>query len=245
MALKTVIASGKGGVGKSTVCKSLGLCLSAMGKKTLLIDCDAGLSSLDIMLSCREKVSFTWADIANGNCSTEDAVMAINDNLSLIPSPVSPLYEDLTDAVADITAQLDGSFDFILIDAPAGIGRGLRRAAKGASKALIVATGDEISVKGAETVSSVLRENGITESRLLINRYDIKAAKKGRLLTVDEIIDKTLVQLIGIIPENKNIMYGTVSEKKLNTKNTDKAFHRVACRISGENVPLHLSQLKK
>lgn len=245
MAVKTVIASGKGGVGKSTVCKSLGLSLSEMGKKTLLIDCDAGLSSLDIMLSCRENVSFTWADIVNGSCSTEDAIMEINENLSLIPSPVSPLYEDFESAVSDITAELNQNYDFILIDAPAGIGRGLRRAAKGASKALIVATGDEISVKGAETVSSVLREIGITESRLLINRYDVKAAKKGRFLTVDEIIDKTLVQLIGIIPENKNIMYGTVSEKKLNTRNTDKAFMRVACRISGANVPLQLSQLKK
>ena len=244
MAIKTVIASGKGGVGKSTVTKNLGLYFSSIGKRTLLIDCDAGLSSLDIMLGVAEKVNFTWADAADENCNLSDCILKINDSLSLIPSPKTPLKQEYEDAIKAITGELDGEYDYIFIDAPAGVGRGFMRAAEAATKALIVATADEVSVKGAATVASMLRDGGVSESRLLINRYNVKAAKKGRLLTIDELIDKTLVQLIGIIPEDENIMYSTVSTKKLKTKKSDGAFMRVAARITGENTPLKLSQLK-
>ena len=244
MAVKIVTVSGKGGVGKSTVCKNLGLFFSSLQKKTLLIDCDAGLSSLDIMLCCSERVNFSWADVTDGTCNLQDAVLKINENLFLLPSPVKPLTEEYENAVRDITLALDESFDYIIIDAPAGVGRGFTRAAMGATKALVVATADEVSVKGAATVAGLLKDIGVSENRLLINRYDVKSAKKGKLLTVDEIIDKTLVQLIGIIPEDKNIMYSTVSEKKLKTKKSDSAFTRVGRRISGENIELKISQLK-
>ena len=244
MALKIVIASGKGGVGKSTVCKGLGLSFSDMGKKTLLIDCDAGLSSLDIMLSVTESVNFTWEDVALERCDISEAILPVNENLYLLPSPRNKV-NDIDDLIiGEITKKLDEKYDIIVIDAPAGIGTGLSRAAKGASKALIVATGDEVSVKGAAGVDSIISELGVTDSRLLINRYDLKSAKKGLLLSIDDIIDKTMVQLIGIVPEDKNIIYSTVSRKKLKTKKSDGAFSRIAARITGENVELTLSQLK-
>lgn len=244
MALKIITASGKGGVGKSTVCKSLALQFAHSGKNTLLIDCDAGLSSLDVMLGVSQSVNFTWYDALTERCELSDALIKVSENITLLPSPKSALKEDLFDEFKKTVNELDEKFDIIILDAPAGLGRGLLRAAKAASKALIVATGDEVSVKGAEKVNALLFEEGITESRLLINRYDVKAAKKGRLLTVDEIIDKTLVQLIGIIPEDKNITYSTVSEKPLKTKKSTSAFSRIADRILGEKVELTMSLLK-
>ncbi len=244
MATKIVIASGKGGVGKSTVCKGIGTALSEKGFRTLLIDCDAGLASLDALLCVEDKVVFSWHDIAENNCEAQDAVININENLALLPSPRNPLTEDFADDVINAVSLLGENYDYIITDAPAGLGRGLTRAAKASDKALIIATGDEISVKGAAAVDKKLRELGVTQSRLIINRYEIKAAKKGRLLTVDEIIDKTLVQLIGIIPEDKMLQYTTVSDKKLKTKKSDNAFSRITGRINGENVELQLSQLK-
>lgn len=244
MAIKTVIASGKGGVGKSTVTKNLGLYFSERGASVLLIDCDAGLSSLDIMLGVTESVNFSWADVVAGRCSAKDALIKVTDTLTLLPSPKTPLTEEYPDAINEITEEIGDNYDYIFIDAPAGIGRGLHRAAKAADKALVVATADEVSVSGAGTVRSVLSDCGVTEARLLINRYNLKAAKKGLLLTVDEIIDKTLVQLIGIIPEDKNIMYATVTNRKLKTKKSDAAFARISERIAGRYIPLELSQLK-
>lgn len=244
MAIRIVTASGKGGVGKSTICKSLGANLASMGFKTLLVDCDAGLSSLDIMFSKTEVINFSWYDIILEQCNTEDALTELTEQLYLLPSPRFGVTEDITHSFKKLIEDFDEDFDYIILDAPAGIGTGLKRAAAAAKKGLIIATGDEISVKGAATVAQTLSENGVTDNRLIINRYDIKAAKKGKLLNIDEIIDKTVVQLIGIIPDDKNIQYSTVSEKKLNTKKSDKAFRRISERITGNCVELNISQLK-
>lgn len=244
MAIKIVIVSGKGGVGKSTICQNLGKQFALLGKKTLLADGDAGLSSLDIMLNCSENITFSWYDVLSHRCNPQDALYEVQDNLYLLPSPKNTIQEDFTDSFAELILSYENDFDVILIDAPAGLGRGVRRAAGAADKALIVATADEVSVTGAATAQKTLESFGIKQTRLLINRYDLKAAKKGKLLGADEIIDKTLVQLIGIIPEDKNIIYSTVSEKRLKTALSDKAFSRIARRINGENVELSLSQLK-
>ncbi|MBE6791618.1 MAG: septum site-determining protein MinD [Ruminococcaceae bacterium] len=244
MAIRIITASGKGGVGKSTICKGLALQFSDAGKKTLLVDCDAGLSSLDVMLGVSHLVNFTWSDILSDRCETKDALLKVSEKLTFLPSPKEALTEDYFDQFSGLIKELDEKYEIIILDAPAGLGRGLQRAAKAASHALIVATADEVSVKGAEKVNALLQKEGITQSRLLINRYDIKAAKKGKLLTVDEIIDKTLVQLIGIVPDDKNIVYSTVSEKPLKTKRSAKAFSRISARILGEKKELTLKQLK-
>ncbi len=244
MAKKTVIASGKGGVGKSTVSAGLGYAFAEKGLRTLVIDCDAGLAGLDIIFGCSEKVNFTWIDVTEERCALNDAVIEINERLFFIPSPSLRLTEDYEDALKNITDTLNDEYDIILFDAPAGLGRGLRRTLAAADNLIVIATADEVSVKGAYALKKTADENGIKETRLVINRYDIKAAKKGRLLTIDEIIDKTSVQLIGIIPEDKNIMYRSVSQKKLKTAKSDKAFMRIAKRIGGEYEELILSQLK-
>ncbi len=244
LAIKIITASGKGGVGKSTICKGIGIALAESGFRTLLIDCDAGLSSLDIMLSATESVNFTWHDIILEQCEPNDALIGISEKLSLLPSPANAIYDVSDEDFKAAVDSLADSFDFIILDAPAGIGKGLQRAAAAAEKSLVVATADEVSVKGAAKVAKTLSDAGINENRLIINRYDLKAAKKGKLLTVDDIIDKTVVQLIGIVPEDKNIQYSTVSDKKLKTKRSDNAFLRLAGRISGRNVELNISQLK-
>lgn len=244
MTNKISVTSGKGGVGKTTISAGLATVFSSAGIKTLLIDCDAGLPGLDIMLGISDKVNFTWYDVYCERCEASDAVIQINDSLHLIPAPKYAPDEDCPDAVKNTVEKLEDSYDIIIADAPAGLGRGLMRAIRATDNALIVATADEISVKGASGVDRVLRENGISQTRLLINKYNVKSAVKGKLLTVDEIIDKTAVQLIGIIPEDNNLQYKTVYKKSLRTVKSQKAFMRISKRINGEGVSLSLSQLK-
>ena len=244
MANRISVTSGKGGVGKTTISAGLAAVFSSSGKRTLLIDCDAGLPGLDIMLGCSDKVNFTWYDVYCERCEPSDAIIQINEFLHLIPAPKYAPDEDCNDAVKNTVDALSDNYDIIIADAPAGLGRGLIRAIKATDNALIVATADEISVKGASAVDSVLRDNGITQTRLLINKYSVKGAVKGKLLTVDEIIDKTAVQLIGIIPEDINLQYKTVYKKSLKTVKSTKAFTRISKRINGESVSLSLSQLK-
>ncbi len=245
MANKIVIASGKGGVGKSTLTAGLGRAAANAGKRTLLIDCDAGLGSLDILLGCDKDCAFNWMDLYEERCKKEDALLPVCENLWLLPVPRTLQTDYPEDAVADFIAKTEAEYDLIFIDAPAGIGAGLRRAAKGADRAIVVATPDSVSVRGAWSVARVLTQNGIKEARLVVNRFDYKAARKRKQFNIDTAIDETAVQLIGVVPEDEKIACSSVTGKQLKKNNpAAKAFARILRRIGGEHVALRVSYLK-
>ncbi|MBQ3519681.1 MAG: P-loop NTPase [Clostridia bacterium] len=246
MANRIVIASGKGGVGKSTLTAGLGKAAANAGKKTLLIDCDAGLGSLDILFGCDKDCAFNWMDLYEDRCKKEEALLPLGENLWLLPVPRNLQTDYPEDAVADFIEKNEDDFDLILIDSPAGIGNGLKRAAKGAKRAIVVATPDAVSVRGAWSVARVLTQEGIQEVRLAVNRFDYKAARKKKQYNIDFAIDQTAVQLIGVVPEEEKIVFSSVTGQQLK-KNSPaaKAFARILRRIDGEHVPLRISYLKK
>lgn len=244
MARIIVTASGKGGVGKSTTAASLGMIFSENGFNTLIVDCDSGLGSIDVLLGKTKETVFNWLDVYNKNCSFDGAVIKINSHLTLLPAPnINPENTD-ENCVKDIISEIRDKFDYIILDAPAGIGEGLKRAALAADSAVIIATADEVSVRGAEKTDGVLRASGIEETRLLINRYNVRDAKKGKLLGIDEVIDKTYVRLLGVIPEDKEISTYSVSRTVSKKSKSVAAFRRVADRIQGKNIKLTLSLIK-
>ena len=111
----------------------------------------------------------------------------------------------------------------------------------GAELAVILATADDVSVRGAGKAAELLADNGLKDCRLLLNRYSVKAAKKGRLLTADDAMERTFLRLLGVVPEDKTI--GPAWEQKPNSP-ARQAFRRVADRLDGKNVPFLLSKIK-
>ena len=75
MAEIILVASGKGGSGKSSFTAGVSRALTSLGKKVLAIDCDIGLRSLDIMFDVSEKVVFDWGDLLLSRCTPEQAVI--------------------------------------------------------------------------------------------------------------------------------------------------------------------------
>ena len=93
MAQKIVIASGKGGVGKTSLCVGIGKALSTLGKRVLLIDCDC-LRSLDLLTGVTEQMVYNFGDVIFGRCSSEEALYE-NEGLSVITCPES--YDNISD----------------------------------------------------------------------------------------------------------------------------------------------------
>lgn len=247
MAEKILVASGKGGVGKSTVTSFLGKAMADTGKKVLLIDSDTGLGALDIMLSVADKKMNTWIDVSEEICNLENALIKISENLYLLPAPSQYPEKIDEDVFVKITTECEDDFDIIMIDASAGIDENLKRAAKACDRAVFVATADEISVKCAAAAAYETEKFGIErdDMRIIINRFVKKAALKSRLLNVDGVIDKSTVRLLGIIPEDKKIPYSSVTSV-LPTKKSSfcKAVRRITDRMDGKNIPLRINELK-
>lgn len=233
-----VIASGKGGVGKSTVTTLLGRALSTMDQNVLLVDGDAGLNALDILLNVRDKVIFGWNDALKGVCTMEQACIQVNDSLSLLPSPGGIGSEIDLKKIMEFA---EGRYDYILVDAPAGIGRGFINSVRDCDKAIFIATPDEICVDAAMKASIVAERIGLPpySHRMIVNRYDARTAKSKKLLTYDGMIDKTGVRLLGVVPESKQITCISVTNEQLKISHpVIQATRRIAWRLLGRPIPL-------
>ncbi|MCL2495250.1 MAG: P-loop NTPase [Oscillospiraceae bacterium] len=236
MQQRIAVVSGKGGVGKSTVSACLAQQMAARGHKVLLIDCDIGLRSLDLILGVDEHVLFTWADVALGRCALQQAVMLF-DKLHLLCAPLHP-EDTLREDMLQTLVKSCGEYDVVIIDAPAGIGFGFRTAVLACNRCLIVATPDPICVRSVSMASKQAARLGCSDIRLLINRFDRKQALRGEFLMIDDVIDLTETQLLGVVPQDTRLFARTADGAPLQESIVTHALARVAARLDGENVPL-------
>lgn len=247
MAEKILIASGKGGVGKSTVSVFIAKNFVQKGKKVLVIDSDTGLGALDILLGVSGEVLNTWADVIDNEYEVQKTVLKIEENLHLIPSPRLYVQNVPDDVFKNITDCLDSEYDVIIVDASAGIDENLRRCAYACDRAIFVATADEISVRCAASAATEITKFGISpyDIRIVINRYVKKFALKNKLLNIDGVIDKTGICLLGILPEDKAVPFMSVTNVLPKSKSVFvSAVDRVVERMLGKNVPLNLKKFK-
>lgn len=238
MQQRIAVVSGKGGVGKSTVSACLAQQMAARGHKVLLIDCDIGLRSLDLILGVDEHVLFTWSDVALGRCTLRQAVMVFG-SIHLLCAPLQP-ERALRDDMLKNLVKSCGEYDVILIDAPAGIGFGFRTAVMACNRTLIVSTADPICVRSVAAAGRQAQRLGCNDIRLLINRFDRKRALNGELLMIDDVIDLTESQLIGVIPQDTRLFAQTANGAPLKDSIVTQAIARVAARLDGENIPLDI-----
>ena len=238
MAEKIVVASGKGGVGKSSCTVAIGKELANRGYRVLLIDTDTSLRSLDVLLGVSDRVVFDWGDVICERCSFSKAIIKCK-NVSLISCPLQNDERFTPEAMKKTVMLYDKMFDYIIIDSPAGVDIGLDIACAAADRALIISTSDKICVRSASRAAQRLYDTGIEDIRLIINRFVRKSVRRNKLLNIDSVIDSTAVQLIGVVPEDENITFGIVMKSR--SQPSYQPFVRITNRILGKEEPLNLN----
>lgn len=240
MAQIVTVTSGKGGVGKSSICAGLGIQLSRLGRKTLLVDCDAGLRSLDLMLGIGERVVYDLGDVLDGRCSAADAVYAVpgHPGLFLIPAPAGAGTLEDGERLREGLRQYAGECDFLLLDAPAGIDGAFEATVSAAQTVLVVATGDAVCLRDAGKVAALCREAGCESVRLILNKLEFSLIKKGKFSNLDESIDEAGLQMLGVIPYDPALLLLSAGEPLARRSRAAKALERTARRLTGERVRL-------
>ena len=178
MGAVTVITSGKGGVGKSTVAAGLGSALARREKRVLLIDGDAGLSCLDHMLDVAEERVYDVSDVISGGAQLRQAIYACpwQERMDLLAAPSRE--EDIVSpgVMRQLVGELSRYYDHVLIDCPAGIGAGFESAVAAAQRALVVSTPDPVCLRNGAKARMALERLGLRQHRLVINRFSGAAA---------------------------------------------------------------------
>ena len=239
-----VITSGKGGVGKTTTVANIGTGLAMLGKKVVVVDTDIGLRNLDVVLGLENRIVYNLVDVINGSCRLRQALIKDkrHPELCLLPSAQTKDKSAVSpEQMIKLTDDLREQFDYILLDCPAGIEQGFKNAVAGADKAIVVTTPEVSAVRDADRIIGLLEANDIKEPQLIVNRIRPLMIKKGDMMTVDDILDILAIGLIGIVPDDENIIISTnrgepaVADEK---SKAGQAYRNITARIMGDKVPI-------
>lgn len=238
------VLSGKGGTGKTTLCAGISCALALQGQKVLAIDCDVGLRNLDIALGIPDLGALSFQEVASGSYSLEQAtVHPVYPNLRFLTAPVACAAEEIdADAFCALLQQASAQFDFVLLDAPAGVEAGFSLAAQFADRMILVTGQDPAAIRDASRAGQLLSAMGKTDVRLVVNRVSKKMIAATQM-NIDDIMDKAGLPLIGVVPEDPNVILASSFRQPLlgYTKGgAAAACRRIARRIRGLSVPVKI-----
>ncbi len=246
------VTSAKGGVGKTTVAANLSLALALRGRRVLALDLDFGMSCLPMLLGAEDRALFDFSDAARGAVPVERAFLpAREESLPFWFSPAPPdeagealaanpeALQNLLDAAGGIFAP-----DFTLLDTKCDSGASFKLASSVAGRALVIATQQSAALRAAEKTALSLQEKGIA-SQLIVNFFDIDPSrKKARRAGLLDIIDRTGVPLLGVIPRCEALAEGAEEGILADRVPAGRGeppllpFDNIARRLLGEDVAL-------
>ncbi len=239
-----VVTSGKGGVGKTTTVANIGTGLALRHKKVVMIDADIGLRNLDVVMGLENRIIYDLVDVAEKTCRSINKAL-IKDkrlsNLFLLPAAQTRNKDAIKpEQMIEIVEELKEEFDYILLDCPAGIERGFDNAVVAATEAIVVTTPEVSAVRDADRIIGLLQEKEIYEPALILNRLRPDMVRKGDMMDVDDINDILAIKLLGIVPDDEEIIISTNKGEPaiLNSHSkAGEAFRNIVRRMVGEEVP--------
>lgn len=236
MAKKYVITSGKGGVGKTTITANLGLKLAECGKRVAVVDGDLGLNNLDVLTGVENKAVFDLSDAVNGRCRVKQALVEspLNKNLFVLPSCHTLSSSKVSgQGIKQAIESIDGLFDYIFIDSPAGIDVGFHRAVSSADGAIVVVTPTITSVRDADKVISILKSYPLSEILIIVNKIRGDLVLSGNSLSETDVENTLKTVVLGVIPED-DLLSALYPENLVGE--SAKAIKSIALKIQGKSA---------
>ena len=243
MAKAWLIASGKGGVGKSMVTACLAVALSRMGQRTVVVDADIGLRDQDAILGLENRVVYDVLDVIGKGCTLSQALIqhSLYENLNLLPASQFARVKNLDPkGFRKVIAQLKERFDYVLIDCPAGVERGLRGVVDSADEVLLITTPDDVCMRDVENPAAVLAAKKAPRPWLIVNRLMPELVTAGEMYSAQVVAQTLDLQLMGEVPQDDMIYRALL--KHMSPMEVDcegrRALERIAKRMTGRQVAL-------
>lgn len=208
MARRIVITSGKGGVGKTTITANLGAAFAAMNLKVVMLDLDLGLNNLDVVLGVDNRIVYDVIDVIEGRCRLKQALIQDSRFPALFVLPSAHSYDRTHINGQNIRAVVDRlaeSFDYILLDCPAGIDVGFHRSVAAAAEALVVTTPHLSAIRDADKVISLLKSYELDNIEVIVNRARGDMILNYEMPDIDDIAGLLKMFPLAVIPEDDSV----------------------------------------
>ena len=236
------VISGKGGTGKTSLCAGVASCLAMEAQRVLCVDLDVGLRNLDIALGMADAAVLPFTSVMRGESSLQQASQhpTIRD-LVMLTAPVTEDAESIdAEAFGRLIAEARGSYDWILLDAPAGVGSLFRMAVRYADEAMLVTLPGPASQRDAARTAELLLQERDIPAQLVVNRAVPKLFARMHA-TIDDVMDGVGLPLLGVVPDDASVTLAAAEGKPL----VQYTYHgaalaclHIAKRLCGQRVPL-------
>ena len=245
-----MILSGKGGVGKTMLTSALGMALAKRKQDCCCVDMDMGLRNLDMLLNMQNKVVYDVLDVARKDCKLKYALIHDNlhEGLSLLPAAQLGNAEEMDeDDMERIIRKLKKRAAYVLLDAPAGIGRGVRNALPSVDHSILVTTADDVAIRDAERVISLLEEAGKSRPMLVVNRVIPEMVASGEMYSPQTVAATLDIPLLGYVPEDRSVIAALNRHESFMAREcpAQAAVERITQRFLGEYIPMPAFPRKK
>ena len=229
------VASGKGGVGKTTMTANLGVALSTYGERTIVLDADVAMANLELILGMEGK-SVTLHDVLSGEAPIEDAIYEGPGGVKVVPAGISleGLRKIRLDRLEEALEVLVEDTDVLLIDAPAGLEKDALAAIAAAQEMILVTTPEVPSISDALKTKIIASKLGVDIIGVVINREQ----HDRTFLTLNEIETILEVPVIAVIPDDPEVSRAAAYGEPIIVKNpkspTSNAIMQLAADMIGE-----------
>ena len=130
--------------------------------------------------------------------------------------------------------------EWILIDSPAGIERGFRNAIAPADVVVVITNPEISAVRDADRIIGLVEAEEKGPARLVLNRLKPEMVQREDMLSPDDVIELLAIELIGIVPEDENVILSTNRGSPIvldGKSRAGQAFRNIAARLAGQDVP--------
>ena len=237
-----VVTSGKGGVGKTTSTANIGAALTKLGNKVIVIDGDIGMRNLDVVMGLENRIVFDLVDLIEKKCKPRQAMIKDKrfDGLYLIPAAQTRDKDAINpEQMKELCDELKEEFDYVIVDCPAGIENGFKNAIAGADSAIVVTTPEVSAVRDADRIIGLLEAHSVDDINLVVNRIKMNMVRNGDMLDINDILDILGIKLIGVVPDDENVVISTNKGEPVveyNNSLAGTAYSNIARRVMGEEV---------
>lgn len=238
------VTSGKGGVGKTTATANLAVALAQIGQRVVCLDADIGLRNLDVVMGLENRIVYDLVDVIEGRCRLKQAMIRDKrfDDLHLIPAAQTRDKNAISPSdMMKLGDNLRDETDWVIIDSPAGIERGFRNAIAPADEILVITNPDVSAVRDADRIIGLIEAEQKEPAKLIINRLNPEMVQRGDMLDAQDVLDLLAIKLVGIVPEDENVIVSTNIGKPValdEKSRAGQAFRNIARRLMGDDVPL-------